>query len=243
MFKIEGLNKREYGKTLLSDLNLSLERGELLVILGDSQSGRKEILDMISGFKKPNSGKIFIKDKTVLGNVLRARRFIGYSGVLDIYSNFKVKAYLNLMIKVRKIKAESVEKEIERILKLVNSDLDLEEKIKDLDEIEEKRLSIAAAFIGEPEIVLLDDPFFNVKKEESKEKLLNLLRKLKKNNIIIIATDEGLIEDIADKILVLTHKGQIEIKPEDLKKEKVSLKEKQKEILEKNNIKGKHYDR
>lgn len=243
MLEIQGLNKREYGKILVSDLNLSLELGSLLGILGDDQSGRKDFLDMVSGFKKPNSGKVLIEGKPVVGNVLRARRCIGYSAVLDVYSNFTVQGFLNLMIKVRKIKKDDVDKEIKRILELANFSSDLEEKIKDLDEVEEKRLSIASAFIGKPEIILLDDPFKDIKKEESKEKLAETINLLKKDNIILIATNDGILEQIADKILILTHKGQVEILPDDLKKENVSLKEKQKEILEKNNIKGKHYDR
>lgn len=243
MFEIQGLNKREYGKILVTDLNLSLKPGSLLGILGDDQSGRKDFLDMVSGFKKPNSGKILIEGKTVVGNVLRARRCIGYSAVLDVYSNFTVQGFLNLMVKVRKIKKEEIDEEIKRVLELTKFSSDLSEKIKDLDELEEKKLSIAAAFIGKPEIILLDDPFKNMKKEESKEKLAETINLLKKDNIILIATDDGILENIADEILILTHKGQVDICPEDLKKENISLKEKQKEILEKNNIKGKHYDR
>lgn len=242
MFKIEGLNKREYGKTLVDDLNLEMEIGQVLGILGDDKSGRKEILDMISGFKKPNNGKIYIDGKSVINDVLKARRCIGYSGVLDIYSNFSVKGFIKLMSKVRKIDEDKIDDEVKIVLDLVEFDEDPETKIKDLDEKEQRKLSIASAFIGGPIIILLDDPFSEMENEDSKEKIADLIMKLKKGRIIIIATDDALLEKIVDKVLVLTHKGQVEIDPKELKKENVSLKEKQKEILDKNNIKGKHYD-
>lgn len=243
MFKIENLNKREYNKTLVGDLNIELHKGEILGILGDDQSGRKEILDMISGFKKPNNGKIYIYDKPVLGNVLEARRHIGYSGALEVYANFTVQGFIKLMSKVRKIDEGNIEEEINKVLDLVDFDKKLDVKIKDLDEKEQKKLSIATAFIGSPTIILLDDPFFNMVKEESKENIANLILKLKKDRVIIIATDDAILEKIADRVLVLTHKGQIEVDLKEIKENKISLKEKQKELLEQNNIKGKHYDK
>ena len=241
MFKTKKLQRKEFGKVLFDNLDIELKKGEILGVLGDEMSGRKEFFDIIRGIIKPNSGEVFIGEEPVVGNVIKARKGISTSLGLEVYDNFTINGFLKLMVNVKNVPKENTQKEIQNVLKVVDIEGKENLKVLDLDNFTKQKLAVATACIGDSQVVLLEDPFIDLD-DDQKEKMKKIILKFKENNAIIIGTDDEILKDISDKILVLTHKGQIEIDPKKLIKENISLKEKQRKLLKENNIKGKHYD-
>ncbi len=241
MFKTRKLQRKEYGKVLLDNLDIEVREGEVLGILGDEMSGRKEVFDIIRGIIKPNSGEIFIGEEPVVGNVIKSRKGISTNLGLDVYDNFTINGFLKLMVNVKNVPEEIIEKEISHVIEISEIKDKDELKISDLDNFTKQKLAVATACMGSAKVILLEDPFLNLKDLE-KQKMKDIILKYKENKSIIIGTNDEILKEVADIILVLTHKGQIEIDPRKLISKNISLKEKQDEILKENNIKGKHYD-
>lgn len=241
MFKTRKLQRKEYGKVLLDNLDIEVREGEVLGILGDEMSGRKEFFDIIRGIIKPNSGEIFIGEEPVVGNVIKSRKGISTNLGLDVYDNFTINGFLKLMVNVKNVPEEIIEKEISHVIEISEIKDKDELKISDLDNFKKQKLAVATACMGSAKVILLEDPFLNLK-DLDKQKMKDIILKYKENKSIIIGTNDEILKDVADIILVLTHKGQIEIDPKKLISKNISLKEKQDEILKENNIKGKHYD-
>lgn len=172
----------------------------------------------------PNSGKILIEGKDVQEDIFKIRRMIGYMSETPVYKNMTVKEYLLFMGKVRR--QDDLENEINSYLDIFALK-DVEDMIvSNLSTSETKKLAIAGAYIGEPEIILLDEPFLGLDIGDS-QKIVKYIKENKKKHTTVIAThsDENL-EDICDKVVII-NKGKIAVKVDinEMKKENKKLRD------------------
>lgn len=240
MLKFDNVSKKEGRKHFLENCKLEVKKGEILGILGGPKSGKTEILDMIMGFKKTNGGNIIVCGDNVSDDILAARKHLGYSAVLDVYNNFNVDTFLKMIFKSRELDDEETAKK--GILEMVNFTGDLESKIKDLTEDNKKRLVLASAYIGEPSVILLDNPFNNID-EDVQNKLLEIISKLKKDRVTVITSSyPELLEKICNKVLILTGKKEYIVDIEDMVKKKKTLKDVQEDAI-KNAVSVRKYEK
>ena len=224
MIKLQNLTKREGKKTILNDLNSEIKKGETVGILGKNSSGKTLLLDMIIGLKKPNSGKIFIDDKDIFEDIFETRRKISYMSEAPLYNEMTVKEYLKFLSKIRnEMKLKSVLEEQIKVFSLENMEDSL---IGNLSKSENKKLAIAGAYIGNSEIILLDEPFVGLDIDDT-EKILKFLKSKTKDFTTIIATHSAEhLEEICDRVIII-NKGKIvaDLYLDDLKSKKQKLKD------------------
>ena len=214
ILRVENLNK-SYGKgeakvEALKNVNLSINKGEFVVIVGPSGSGKSTLLHLIGGVDKPTSGKVFINDVDIYNlkekdlSIFRRRnvgliyQFYNLIPVLSAKENILLPAELDN----RKIDKEYLDD-------LLNT-LGLKERENHLpNELsggQQQRTSIGRALINRPAIVLADEPTGNLDSKNSKEviELLKLSVKKYKQTLIMITHDINIALQ-ADRVITIEY--------------------------------------
>lgn len=182
----------------VDNVDLQIERGELISIIGPSGSGKSSLLHLLGGVDKPTGGKIFLENTDISKYTskelaLFRRRKVGL--IYQFYNlicNLTVKHNILLPLVLDKKKVDRAY--FDEIVERLGIRGKLESFPKELSGGQEQRVAIARSLIYRPAIILADEPTGNLDKENSKEimELLKYSNKAYKQTILIITHDEGL---------------------------------------------------
>lgn len=211
LLEIQNLTKTYEGKKVLDDINLHLDKGTTLGIIGPTGCGKTTLLRIIDLLELPSSGKIFFDGIDITKSNLKdsdIRRRIGMVFQKPIV--FKGTVYDNIRygLKVRGENEDSYQEEITKLLDSLGLAGYEERDASTLSGGETQRIALARALITEPDLLLLDEPTANLD-PLSTEKIENLIAELskKKHTTIIMAT-HNLIQGqkLSDQIAILNKK-------------------------------------
>lgn len=202
----------------LNDLNFTLESNKITSIIGPNGSGKTTILRLIESIVKPNSGIIKV-----------GRYIVGKDSEVDSLADYKirigmvfqnsdeqfmestVKDELELGLKFYNYRLKEINKRVTEALQMVGLDEEyLNKNLFELSKQEKKLISIASVLIFNPKVILLDEPT-NGLDEQSKNKILKILKMLKNKynrTIVISSHDTDFILKVTDNILVINN-GEI----------------------------------
>ncbi|MBE5871306.1 MAG: amino acid ABC transporter ATP-binding protein [Lachnospiraceae bacterium] len=214
ILKIEHLSKRFDDLSILEDINLSVNKGEVTVILGPSGCGKSTLLRCINGLEEIQEGNVFLDGKTVnppLKNTGKDRTKIGM--VFQSYELFPHKTILENVILapivVQKRKKEEVVKEAKQLLERVGLSSKKAQYPRQLSGGQKQRAAIVRALIMNPEVLLFDEVTAALDPEMVREVLDVMLDLAKQNRTMLIVTHEmAFARAVADRILFLDG-GQI----------------------------------
>ena len=198
MLEIKGLTKKFKQRTVLRDINLSLEFGNIYGFIGANGSGKSVFFKTIRGFLKPDKGTVTVNGKTIgkeidflssLGVVIEKPGFIEN---YNQFENLKYLAQINNIID---------DKKIVEVLHRVGLDTNNKEKVKTFSLGMRQRLAIAQAIMEDQKIIILDEPFNGLDKNGCNQ-IKNLLMELKSPDRLILLTShiEGDIDSLSDYI-------------------------------------------
>lgn len=200
--------------TILKNINLEINKGEITVILGPSGSGKTTLLNVIAGIDKATSGQCYIKkvdinsisDKKL---VLIRRKYISYIyqryGLIPILS-----CYDNIRLGQHLVEKSKRELDINEVIKIVGIEHLLEKFPHELSGGQRQRVAIARAIMKQPEVMLCDEPTAALDSETSK-KIIDLFLEVNKkfNTTIVMVTHEPSFVRIATKVIYIKD-GEIE---------------------------------
>jgi len=226
--RIENLHK-EYITThntvvkAVKDANLTVEHGEVVVIIGPSGSGKSTLLRTVNKLEIPTSGHIFIDEDDVTAPHVDLRKIREEVGM--VFQSFNLFPHLTALenitlapIKVKKISKQEAEKQGKELLKLVG----LEEKASahpaQLSGGQQQRVAIARALAMNPKVMLFDEPTSALDPEMIKEVLDVMLNLAKSGMTMLLVTHEmGFAKAAADKVVFMDEGEIIEMgKPEEM---------------------------
>lgn len=198
MLEIKGLTKKFKQRTVLRDINLSLEFGNIYGFIGANGSGKSVFFKTICGFLKPDKGTVTVNGKTIgkeidflpsLGVVIEKPGFIEN---YNQFENLKYLAQINNIID---------DKKIIEVIHRVGLDTNNKEKVKTFSLGMRQRLAIAQAIMENQKIIILDEPFNGLDKNGCNQ-IKNLLMELKSPDRLILLTShiEGDIDSLSDYI-------------------------------------------
>jgi putative spermidine/putrescine transport system ATP-binding protein len=209
--ELVGLRKILGGRVIIDDLNLVVNKGEMVSLLGPSGCGKTTTLRMIAGFLIPESGKVFLagKDVTEIGPEKRPSAMVFQNYALWPHMTvFKNVAY---PLKVRKMSKSEIEKRVHDVLEMVNLMHHKDSRPAQISGGEQQRVALARALVQEPDILLLDEPLSNLDAKlrvRVREDIRELQRRLGITTVIVTHDqDEAL--SISDRIAVMND-GRIE---------------------------------
>ena len=192
----------------LQDVNIEIERGEFVAVVGKSGSGKSTLLHMLGGLDHPTDGKVYIGKKNIFSYkeaelAVFRRRKIGF-----IFQSFNLISSLNVWENIIFPISLDGKKIDEAFLKDIIQTLGLEKKLHNLPNTlsggQQQRVAIARAIASKPEILLADEPTGNLDSKTSAEVMGMLKMSVEKygQTLVMITHDED-IAQIADRILVI----------------------------------------
>lgn len=215
MIKLENVSKK-FGSTItaLSEINLEIETGEFVFIVGQSGAGKSTLLRLLAREYPPSTGKISIDDldiaKLPSKDLPKYRRKVGF-----VFQDFKllddrtVFENVALALEVREFKEEEVEKEVERILKLFEIWDRRNLFPNQLSGGEAQRTAIARAIIGKPALLLADEPTGDLDPQTSWA-VLQLLSEINSwGTTVIMATHNVEIVNTLKRRVIVVKGGRI----------------------------------
>lgn len=184
----------------LKGINLTIEQGRFVAIVGPSGSGKSTLLNLLGGLEKPSSGEIFVNNKNILNTrdvelAEYRRREVGF--IFQKYNLIPIlSARENIVLPIHLGKEEIDEMHFNRIIELLKIGDRLEHMPGELSGGQQQRVSIARALIAKPSIVLADEPTGNLDYKSSDEicDYLQMLSREFGQTIIMITHDRQLAE-------------------------------------------------
>ncbi|MCO7125372.1 ABC transporter ATP-binding protein [Sporolactobacillus shoreicorticis] len=207
---IENLNLELGGKMILTDLNLSIEKGQLISLLGPSGCGKSTLLRGISGLNSIKSGKVMIDGQDITKLAPKKREVGMVFQSYALFPNLTVADNVAFGLAMKRVKKDAVNKKVAQILELVG----LEDKAKsypsELSGGQQQRVALARSIVVEPKVLLLDEPLSALDAQIRRQLRLELCRLQRKLGItmIFVTHDQEEAMTISDRIFVM-HKGKI----------------------------------
>jgi osmoprotectant transport system ATP-binding protein len=180
------------GKTLLSDLNLEVRRGETLVLLGRSGSGKTTTMKLINRLLDPTDGEVSVQGKSTLGwDPILLRRRIGYViQEIGLFPHLTVAQNIGVVPRLENWEAERIAARARELLTMVGLDADrfANRFPRELSGGQRQRVGVARALAADPPIILLDEPFGAldpITRQEIQQEFKRLQARLKKTMVFV----------------------------------------------------------
>ena len=182
--------KKSFGNFVAVDnIDLAVNRGEVVGFLGPNGAGKSTTMKMLTGFLEPDSGDILINNINLKSHPLEAKQFIGYlpEGAPS-YSDMEVSEFLSFVGKMRGINNKNVlDNRLDDMANQINLKDVWDRPIETLSKGFKRRVGIAQALIHDPDILILDEPTDGLDPNQ-KHEMRNLIKTISKNKAIVIST-------------------------------------------------------
>ncbi|MEO1784328.1 ABC transporter ATP-binding protein [Thermodesulfobium sp. 4217-1] len=218
MISIENICKSFGNKKVLDDININVEKGEILAILGSDGSGKSTLIKIIIGMIKPDSGKISVNDIDITKDISSTRELLGYKAQeFSLYQDLTVSENIRFFGSLYALSGKDLDERESFILDFIGLK-DFKQRFAEaLSGGMKSRLAIGCALVHNPLVLLLDEPNVGVD-PASRKSVWKLLRDLTKSGKTIVLTTPYFLEgDLADKVTFIKN-GKIVLfgRPKDL---------------------------
>ena len=185
---VKGLTKKYKDVIAVNNLNMEVKKGELYALLGINGAGKTTTIKMLSCLTTPTSGEAYLNEKSVVKDVNEVKKIIGVSPQeTAIAPNLSVKENLELMCGIYGFSKEKIKIKVAELMEQFELNSIEKKKAGKLSGGWQRRLSIAMALIGEPEILFLDEPTLGLD-VIARSELWDTIRTLKGGITIILTT-------------------------------------------------------
>lgn len=196
--------RKDYGKfTAIEDLNLELEEG-LYAMLAPNGAGKTTIIRMMTTLLFPASGEILYDGENILEMGESYRKMVGYlPQQFGYYKSNTPVQYLSYLAALKKIPRQEAKRQIPKLLELVGLSEEANKKMKKFSGGMIQRVGIAQALLGDPKILILDEPTAGLDPKE-RVRFRNLLSSMSRNRIVVLSTHiVSDVESVANQVMLL----------------------------------------
>ncbi|MGH4050874.1 MAG: ABC transporter ATP-binding protein [Clostridium sp.] len=206
---MENVTKRYGDQVAVDGLNLTVKKGEILGFLGPNGAGKSTAMNILTGYISATDGNVRIDGIDILENPEAAKKKIGYlPEIPPLYLDMTVEEYLKFVHRIKKVKSGAIEASMIRIMSLVKI-LDVRGRlIKNLSKGYKQRVGLAQALVGDPEVLVLDEPTVGLDPKQIIE-IRNLIQKIGKTCTIILSSHIlSEVSAICHRVIII-NKGKI----------------------------------
>lgn len=208
MIEINNLVKNYGSKFALDDISFKVAKGEIVGFLGPNGAGKSTTMNILTGYLSSTSGEAKVGGIDILENPNEAKKLIGFLPEQPpLYIDMTVEEYLNFVydIKACKLKRDA---HIEEVMKVTKIDDVRHRLIKNLSKGYKQRVGIAQALIGNPPVIIFDEPTVGLDPKQIIE-IRNLIRNLGKTHTVILSTHIlSEVQSVCDRIIII-NEGKI----------------------------------
>lgn len=223
MIEVKNLVKRYGNHAAVNDLSFTVETGKVVGFLGPNGAGKSTTMNMITGYIAPTEGEVLIDGIDIMDEPELAKKNIGYlPEIPPLYPDLKVIEYLSFVAELKKVSKKDRDIEVHKIMSKTKT-LDVSERlIKHLSKGYKQRVGLAGAMMGNPDILILDEPTVGLDPSQIIE-MRELIRELSKNHTVLLSSHiMQEISAVCDEIIII-NEGKMITKdtPENITKKMV----------------------
>lgn len=204
MITVNRLTKQYGSRAAVSDLNFSLETGKIYGLLGPNGAGKSTTLNMITGCLAPTEGTVTIDGLDIYQNAKAAKAKLGYlPEIPPLYPEMTVREYLRFVAEAKKIPSKQRSAALESVM--TRTDIaDVQSRlIKQLSKGYRQRIGIAQALLGDPEVVILDEPSVGLDPKQMME-IREMIAALKGSHTVILSSHIlSEVQAVCDRVLII----------------------------------------
>ena len=209
MIEVKNVTKK-YGKFIAVDnISFTINEGEIIGLLGPNGACKSTTMNMLTCFIEQTEGEIIIDGYNTLKKPKKANKEIGYmpEGV-PLYTDLTVKEFITYMAEIKNIDRKNRKEKVQEIINKTGLK-DVQKKlIKNLSRGYKQRVSMAGALIGDPKILILDEPTVGLDPKQITE-IRNLIKELGKTHTVILSSHIlSEVSQICNKVIII-NKGKI----------------------------------
>ncbi len=251
MIEIKNVTKKYPNITAVDNISFEVKDGEVVGFLGPNGAGKSTTMNMITGFIEPTDGQIIVNGYDISKKAKKAKKQIGYMPEgTPLYTELTVREFVNYMAELRGVKSKQRKEMVEKTISETGLK-DVENKlIKNLSRGYKQRVSLAGALVGDPDVIILDEPTVGLDPKQITE-IRALIKNLgKKHTVILSSHILSEVSQICERVVIINHgkivaidtpenlenktkeKNTILVTVEDLKENMKNLQEKVPEIEE-----------
>ena len=208
MIEVRNLTKHYGDKIAVNDISFTVEDGEILGFLGPNGAGKSTTMNMLTGYISSTSGTALINGIDILDDPIKAKANIGYlPEIPPLYIDMTVKSYLNFIFDLKKCKLPR-KAHLSDICELCKVTDVKDRIIKHLSKGYKQRVGLAQALIGNPPVLVLDEPTVGLYPKQIIE-IRNLIKKLGRTHTVILSSHIlSEIQAVCDRVIII-NKGEI----------------------------------
>ncbi len=205
MIQVSNLSKKYGSHVAVDNVSFTVNDGEILGFLGPNGAGKSTTMNIVTGYLSATSGTVSIDGYDILENPNEAKMRIGYLPEQPpLYIDMTVKEYLYFIYDLKKVKFPKAP-HIDEICRLVKIDHVKERLIKNLSKGYRQRVGIAQALVGNPDVLILDEPTVGLDPKQIIE-IRTLITELGKNHTVILSSHIlSEIQAVCERVIVINH--------------------------------------
>ena len=204
MIEVSNISK-SYNEVLAVDqVSFSINKGEVLGLLGHNGAGKTTIMKMLTGFLSPDTGSINISNMSVSTNTLDIQKIIGYLPEnCPVWSEMSIIEYLDFQLSLKNIYGENKKKLINDAIDRTNIRDRVFDSISSLSRGYRQRVGVAQAIMHNPEVIILDEPTNGLDPTQILS-MRNLIKELSTSSTVILSTHVlQEVEAVCDRVIII----------------------------------------
>ena len=206
MIQVRNLTKKYGDFFALNDVSFDIERGKIYGFLGPNGAGKSTTMNIITGCLSATGGSVSVDGKDIFRQPLEAKRKIGYLPELPpLYTEMTPAEYLAFIAHAKGVCYEDAPRKIREVMEQTQIAHVADKLIRNLSKGYRQRVGIAQALLGDPELIILDEPTVGLDPKQILE-IRELIRELGKTKTVILSSHIlAEIRAVCDHILILSH--------------------------------------
>lgn len=220
MIEVKNLTKKYGHVAAVNDISFTIEDGEIVGFLGPNGAGKTTTMNMITGYIEPTSGKILVNGYDVDTKPKMAKKQFGYLPEnVPLYNELTVAEFISFMADLKLVPRKEKKAELERVIKETGLETVKRKLIRNLSRGFKQRVGLAGALVGNPKILILDEPTVGLDPKQVTE-IRSLIKDLGKSHTVMISSHIlSEISQMCTKIIIINNGKIVAIDtPENLEK-------------------------
>lgn len=206
MIEVKNLTKQYGSKTAVDNISFNIERGKIYGFLGQNGAGKSTTMNIITGCLAATDGSVTIYGHDIFKSPIEAKRHIGYlPEIPPLYPDMTPYEYMAFVAKAKGVEAELAYRQVKEAMELTQISDVSDRLIKTLSKGYKQRVGIAQALLGEPDIIILDEPTVGLDPRQITE-IRALIRKLGETRTVIISSHIlAEISEVCNHVIVIAN--------------------------------------
>ena len=205
MIEVRHLTKRYGGHTAVSDLSFTIEKGRIYGFLGPNGAGKSTTMNIITGCLGASEGDVFIGGIPVLEEPLAAKKLVGYLPELPpVYMDMTVSEYLRFVLRAKGVPKKDWARQLSAVVGRTKLEEVQDRLIGNLSKGYRQRVGIAQALLGDPEVIILDEPTVGLDPAQIIE-IRELIRELGRDHTVVLSSHIlSEVRAVCDHIMIIS---------------------------------------